>query len=540
MKIKSIFITILSLLVASGGFNASGQIGPQKPDTFINPDIGTYFIMDLDSIVQFSYPDLSDSSRLSRWDYTKDQISGIMTSMKYSWVAADREYISNHRYEIGYTENGSQSYKAHYIYNWALKRWRGCDSDGCGKKEWQFDENGYQISHTQSYWSKNQRDWVRFNQRLNEYDSYGNQTLSAHYSRDQENGPWIGSYKYEYSYKQNNKEWASIFYSWDYLINDWRFISRSISYYPNQNITLTDQFYYNNQKEWELLDIYKSEIIREDSIETTTSYSQNNPLSDWIPLIKDISHLNSEGKPILLLRYSWKSDMDSWIPFHRSEIKYDDDGRLSMKAGYAWSQNDSTWKGRVAQKMFYGRRTYKYNDQGLLSLYTNFDWDLEKDVWIGQDDGQIALFYNENGDVSDEIHYDWNNQNEDFTKSLKISTYYNLTNQIVSQSQCAWDEEKAEWKTILQYFYYYNSSSTGFNQYPQTEISIYPNPSSGIINITGLDQAAIVKIYSSHGQLLKSVNHVINTIDISDISSGIYLLTIKYGDVFYKNTIVRK
>ena len=45
-------------------------------------------------------------------------------------------------------------------------------------------------------------------------------------------------------------------------------------------------------------------------------------------------------------------------------------------------------------------------------------------------------------------------------------------------------------------------------------IILFPNPTSGIINITGLNEPAEVKIYSIQGQLLKSEQQVDSIIDL--------------------------
>ena len=58
-------------------------------------------------------------------------------------------------------------------------------------------------------------------------------------------------------------------------------------------------------------------------------------------------------------------------------------------------------------------------------------------------------------------------------------------------------------------------------------INIFPNPTSGHINIRGLNQAANVSICNTQGKLLKSYEEVNNSIDISDLKPGIYILVLK-------------
>ncbi len=67
-------------------------------------------------------------------------------------------------------------------------------------------------------------------------------------------------------------------------------------------------------------------------------------------------------------------------------------------------------------------------------------------------------------------------------------------------------------------------------------ISIFPNPTLGVINITGLTAPAKIKIYNLQGQLLKSFQQDQNTIDISDLQPGVYFLNLTTED----KTLVRK
>ena len=74
----------------------------------------------------------------------------------------------------------------------------------------------------------------------------------------------------------------------------------------------------------------------------------------------------------------------------------------------------------------------------------------------------------------------------------------------------------------------------------EEDISIFPNPSSDIINITGLTQPADVELYSIQGKLQKAVNQVESTIDISDLPAGIYILNLTSGDKVLRERIVKR
>lgn len=68
------------------------------------------------------------------------------------------------------------------------------------------------------------------------------------------------------------------------------------------------------------------------------------------------------------------------------------------------------------------------------------------------------------------------------------------------------------------------------------KVCVFPNPANNIINITGLSSPSKIKIYNIQGQLLKSFQHVNNTIDISDLQPGVYFLKLQMRN----KTLVRK
>lgn len=54
------------------------------------------------------------------------------------------------------------------------------------------------------------------------------------------------------------------------------------------------------------------------------------------------------------------------------------------------------------------------------------------------------------------------------------------------------------------------------------EVTVYPNPSSEIIHIKGIEEGSTVRLFNGNGQLIKSVNE--SEIDIQDLTNGEYLL----------------
>ncbi len=74
-----------------------------------------------------------------------------------------------------------------------------------------------------------------------------------------------------------------------------------------------------------------------------------------------------------------------------------------------------------------------------------------------------------------------------------------------------------------------------------TDIQIYPNPTTGIINITTTASAATIEVYNVMGQniLNKVLTNGTNTFDISSLSNGVYSIQIMQNNTLSIGKIVK-
>lgn len=85
---------------------------------------------------------------------------------------------------------------------------------------------------------------------------------------------------------------------------------------------------------------------------------------------------------------------------------------------------------------------------------------------------------------------------------------------------------------------------TSVNEIPlENPFSIYPNPSTGQLNINSNLQSYDISIFNSTGQLIKKkyINSTSALFDISDLPTGLYLIQLtENGNQIYKQTIIRQ
>lgn len=82
--------------------------------------------------------------------------------------------------------------------------------------------------------------------------------------------------------------------------------------------------------------------------------------------------------------------------------------------------------------------------------------------------------------------------------------------------------------------------STGINMPGKENISFYPNPCRDVIFINSNDKLSRISIYSLHGQLIKVIEYPENKIDVTDISSGTYILKLVQGDQIITRKFIKQ
>ncbi|SFI29997.1 T9SS type A sorting domain-containing protein [Halpernia frigidisoli] len=76
--------------------------------------------------------------------------------------------------------------------------------------------------------------------------------------------------------------------------------------------------------------------------------------------------------------------------------------------------------------------------------------------------------------------------------------------------------------------------SLALNEFDDKRISIYPNPATEIINITGLSNVKSIKVISLEGKLISDSKNT-STVNVSKLVAGVYFLEIET-----ENTVIKR
>lgn len=98
-----------------------------------------------------------------------------------------------------------------------------------------------------------------------------------------------------------------------------------------------------------------------------------------------------------------------------------------------------------------------------------------------------------------------------------------------------WNDIKEN--SLIYYVIEFDSTSTGMDDNKEQGMNIFPNPADDYISISGM-QSSEVQIYDMVGRLTAIDNRA--KIDISDLTSGLYMVFIRDGDkVFTRKLLVQ-
>ena len=131
--------------------------------------------------------------------------------------------------------------------------------------------------------------------------------------------------------------------------------------------------------------------------------------------------------------------------------------------------------------------------------------------------------------------------NENFSGKVKINDVnYNPVAGILTMPMSAGTHSIKKGDTA--YLFYINVAeiSSGIQEFESSSFSLYPNPVADILHISSEIDVEKVEIYSISGVLVKSVNGDVETINLSNLNKGAYIINIKTSEGRYKQIITKK
>lgn len=340
----------------------------------------------------------------------------------------------------------------------------------------QFDSYGNTVGYTGDRWSREKSDWIPDFGQEFGYDDAGRKTLELVYFWDQVKNAWNPYQKEEFAYNQRGQQNFYLWYKWDKDRKDWRNLQK---------------------EEW------TRDSLGKENIYTHFSWVQVNSEYIWKEdeRKKTESLLDSAGKAILATRYNWEPVHKTWTRYEQLRFGYDEYGNKIHEVTYHWSVGKNDWLGNDSAE-------WAYDWEGHMIMQAR-DNRSSGDLADLNRFGKAERKFDADGDQTLEIHYWWD-------RNLK--TFYSGTKD----------------------YFYYHSAITGIQEKIAGNIHVFPNPTSGLLNLTSLTLPAEAKIHSLQGMLLRRIIQVESRLDISDLPAGMYILNISNGSQIRSKTLIIK
>jgi hypothetical protein len=321
--------------------------------------------------------------------------------------------------------------------------------------------------------------WTNAVQTFYNYDSNNNDTLQ--FSKVWFVVQWDSASLNRLQYDINNNLTSITYYSWD--DTNWVYVAQYLYTYDINN-NLTQQIY----QTWD---------------ETT---------STWVIFDDLLFQYDSNNNDTAYTYREWNYNTSQWVNANKYVNTYGSDH--NMLTSYLQSWNTTSWGSPIARYLFYDDAND--NDTSMVSQYY-----YNGTGWVNN--YQIKLTYNTFNQLTSTVNYAWND-------SAWIPTYQSVFQSIFPPTNYP--------KSL-----YYYSSNSGIEQLPGNvnHLSIYPNPTSGEVNIVSTKNIDELKVFNLLGQLVyESPSGDLGltqfTFELKD--EGMYFVTVTAGNEITAGKII--
>ena len=483
--------------------------------------------------------------------YTYEYDSGDSLSERIRMRLQGGDVVPYYKSIYEYYENGPRKkYESWY--------WTGSEYIIMNSAEWKYDEDNYL---TESLSSSFDSDTIDQKARIiYEYDD--DHHIIMEKKEEWRNDEWVNKYIYSYQYlngykiQEYKEKWSSPDVStieikeWEYedtllIKQTYRKINNSLEEYTynydERNRIVEENYRFAEHYTGELKNVGKIKYDYPEEnkcIETQLKFSDGN----WIGLTKRHTIKNTYGKIIEYLIERYETGV--WIPDYKYIVTFN---QMQLElTEFHFIYNDNGWQ--PFRNVFWeytsngnlkSRKIENYDNEELLSTII-YEWIYENNLPVliemfSQKENDLPVIKRvimkyDDGLLTEEIHQEkngdiWENTQLYFEfreRYLDIYPGYKL---------------QIEWQEI--------TSTDEDDEKENVPFVIYPQPSSGIINLNYIAQspgAVAVRVIDMSGNVVYTQSKV-NTaslyrFDLSGLANGVYIFEINDGGVIRSREIV--
>ncbi|MFZ5939927.1 MAG: T9SS type A sorting domain-containing protein [Bacteroidota bacterium] len=572
MKINLFIILLYSLFIVRGvdGQNVKSKSAVQDPalipgtkNLTENANSTEENMSRPDSVFNFKFNTPGDSVLIRKTFYDYDGSGKILkedsylhdpdfalwfvsTSREYSYDANGNTiseiYSSKNRFnDPGYGEKTETSYNAagneiqinEFLWVPETVTWNKVQTT-----DFEYQADGKRSSTTKHIKDNTTQVWYIYSRTEYKFDAAGNNTVLTNLSEDQSTHELIATSRYyhyyntlnqidstiyqsrdgalatlvnvqrsDFGYATDNQKNLDIEYLWDSDTNKWLPYFKTDNVYDDHgNLVLNTVYTWDqSSRTWVAPNKYEVQYDQEQRIIKTLSSYFDDAVKEWIPTYKTETGFGTDNTNTTIYS-TYDRSISNWIKQQRDirETNGTEDLRMTQ---YIWDQENQTW-----QQVYKYEYAYDVNDNQILNSF--YQWDPNSGIWIGGS----------------------------YTERL-----FDLESNILLSADKTWNSTDNTWDYNNKTWYYYSTSTLGAlpqPALPEFAIRVFPNPCTDILYVSGNGSSegafSEAEIYDLSGKKVAAIEAGTNTINISDLKAGIYLIKLRYNEQVSTQKIVKK
>jgi hypothetical protein len=349
--------------------------------------------------------------------------------------------------------------------------------------------------------------WVKSERTEYTYDS--NKNLTEETGLYWNGFQWIKSYVTTYTYNANNKATTEIYQNYDSNNTIIEQYKTTNTYDSNGKLT---EFFseFNGGESWEFEDKFILEYTNS-RLSGAISYAWNE--SDWV-LEEESSKItisyNANNKVSLSKSDSW--DGTKWVDSDRTVYTFNGNNSPTLVDGQTW--DGVNWSTDY-------KTEYTYDANGNAMTIKEF---YKSDGVLMEEELQTMTY------DSTQLMSDFSHPFRDKTGLDALFSVGGIINKILSRSTVDYRLK----------FYYGNEPTASVNEFDTTSFSVYPNPTTSIVNIDDSNfSLRKVEVFNIIGKKIMTTTN--NKINMDGLVNGVYLLKVQAQDGnFATKRIIKK
>ena len=411
-----------------------------------------------------------------------------------NWSAEDTAWINSSKFLYDFDEFGNRLLYEYWRWNVELSHWYGYY-----KYIYEFNAVGDKTYEQKWSWSDELFDWVNKHYIEDVYNEYG-QTHHEHWSWDQDSSYWYGNLMSNRYYNALGHDTSYLTYNW--VDNDWRILWK-----------------YENS-------------FNETGNRTQTIMTQWEPDSlVWLNMRKTVFEYHSCGTYSLMQDANWSDDQQDYVKSRRWVNEFNDYELITEWEYSLWNDDLADWQPSW-------KELYEYDENNNKSMNAKWKWDSDNEIWYG--DFMSEYSFDLNGNTIGRLAYWWSSDSTAWEGSFGYLECFDSEGFKCLRVNYVWDEVVFDWKIGTKDFYNYRLLIDVLENDEKLSFA-YPNPVTDKLTISYLsDNQFDISLYSLSGRKLVSKTNVVsgNSIDVSSLLPGVYVLKIADGSIIKSQSVV--